>query len=64
MGNTDRHTVVTHQFAVPIYARFVRILPLTWNWHMSMRLELYGCKEGKPAIYTVFPFTVASQKWT
>ncbi|XP_078357236.1 uncharacterized protein LOC144642118 [Oculina patagonica] len=46
VGNTDRNTVVSRTLTTPIYARFVRILPQTWYVHNSMRLELYGCKEG------------------
>ncbi|KAJ7370383.1 hypothetical protein OS493_032559 [Desmophyllum pertusum] len=46
LGNTNRNTLVTHTFTTPIYARFVRIFPLTWVLYNSMRLELYGCKEG------------------
>ena len=61
LGNTNRNTLVTHTFTTPIYARFVRIFPLTWVYHNSMRLELYGCKEGKPVIYILFPaFTVTA----
>ena len=47
MGNSDRNTAVLNTFDRPIYARVVRILPLTWYGHNSLRLELYGCKEGK-----------------
>ena len=28
----------------PITARFIRVHPITWHAHISMRLELYGCK--------------------
>ncbi|KAL9982723.1 hypothetical protein ACROYT_G004806 [Oculina patagonica] len=46
VGNTDKNTPVSRTFTKPIYARFVRILPLTWYSRNCMRLELYGCKEG------------------
>lgn len=50
MGNSDRNTLVSNTFTTPVYARLVRILPLTWYWHISLRLELYGCKEGKSVL--------------
>ncbi|KAL9964355.1 hypothetical protein ACROYT_G027986 [Oculina patagonica] len=42
-GNTDQNSVVTHTLLQPITARFVRIIPETWNKHISMRAEFYGC---------------------
>ena len=35
-----------HDLKVPFIARFVRFRPQTYNNHISMRVELYGC-EGK-----------------
>ncbi|XP_028517416.1 EGF-like repeat and discoidin I-like domain-containing protein 3 [Exaiptasia diaphana] len=43
-GNTDQNTVVKHDLNPPIRARFVKVLPKTWNAWPSMRMELYGCK--------------------
>lgn len=40
-GNSDRHTVVTHQLDAPIQARYIRIHPWTWYGHISMRMEIY-----------------------
>ena len=42
-GNLDKDTVVSHVFQQHIKARFVRILPQTWNVQIAMRVELYGC---------------------
>ena len=42
-GNTDRNTVVSH--AAKFRARYVRFFVLTWNEHISMRVELYGCAD-------------------
>ncbi|XP_068677063.1 uncharacterized protein [Montipora foliosa] len=42
-GNKDRDTIVYHMLKPAITARFVRILPVAWNGHISMRIELYGC---------------------
>ncbi|XP_071478093.1 retinoschisin-like [Diadema antillarum] len=41
-GNTDMNTEVTNKFPKPVTACAVRILPLTWNSHVSMRFELLG----------------------
>ena len=43
-GNIDRHTVVTNALQSPFSARYVKILPKTWNGRPSMRVEYYtGC---------------------
>lgn len=47
LGNVDRHTVIGHTLDPPVIARFVRLHPKAWNILIAMRLELYGCKEGK-----------------
>ena len=39
-GNTDRNTRVEHQL-IPFLARAVRIKPLTWSTHISLRVELF-----------------------
>jgi RHS repeat-associated protein len=39
-GNTDRNTVVQNLFSSPIAARFVRIKPVSWYSHISMRAEV------------------------
>ena len=36
-GNTDRDTKVEVQFASPVNARYIRIYPETWNFHISLR---------------------------
>ena len=42
-----------HQFIKPLYARLVRIIALAWHDIPSMRLELYGCREGDSKVYRV-----------
>ena len=42
-GNTDRDTVVNHQLTPVIKARYIRLNPVKWNGHISMRMELYTC---------------------
>ncbi|KAL9951655.1 hypothetical protein ACROYT_G044364 [Oculina patagonica] len=43
-GNEDRDTVVSHELNPPIRARYIRFVPVAWNAHISMRVELYGCQ--------------------
>ncbi|XP_078363993.1 polycystin family receptor for egg jelly-like [Oculina patagonica] len=46
-GNTDWKSIVYHELQPSIIARFIRIRPVTWYGHISMRVELYGCIEDK-----------------
>ena len=46
-GNKDRSTVVSHVLDPPILTRFVVIQPETWYAHISLRVEFFGCREGK-----------------
>jgi hypothetical protein len=43
-GNTDQNTIVKHALTPAIIARYIRVRPKTWYVHISMRMELYGCK--------------------
>ena len=45
-GNADQGTVVYHELNPPIRARYIRFLPQAWHGHISMRVELYGCRRG------------------
>jgi hypothetical protein len=40
-GNLDSTTVVKNGFAKPVKARFLRIFPLGYYGHISMRVEIY-----------------------
>ena len=42
-GNTDRHSIVYHQFLRPFTAINVRFYPKSWYSWISMRAEVYGC---------------------
>ncbi|XP_056585996.1 inactive carboxypeptidase-like protein X2 isoform X1 [Triplophysa dalaica] len=42
-GNTDKSTPVLSQFMEPEVARYIRILPQSWNGTMCMRMEVLGC---------------------
>lgn len=46
-GNNDQNTVVKNALRPTIIASYIRIHPYSWHKHISMRLELYGCNEGK-----------------
>ena len=43
-ANSDRDTVVFHELSEAIRARYIRIRPTAWHAHISMRVELFGCK--------------------
>ncbi|XP_027037220.1 uncharacterized protein LOC113665691 [Pocillopora damicornis] len=42
-ANQDSDTVVYNKLISPITARYIRLLPVTWYNHISLRMELYGC---------------------
>ena len=45
-GNEDTSeldAVVYNEFDWPIAARFVRLNPQSWNMHIAVRWEIYGC---------------------
>ena len=44
VGNTDENTTVYNELNEPIVARYTRFQPTAWHNHISMRVELYGCK--------------------
>ncbi|XP_078346340.1 uncharacterized protein LOC144631705 isoform X1 [Oculina patagonica] len=43
-GNSNRNGIVINDLEAPIEARVVRINPVGWYGHISMRMELYGCR--------------------
>ena len=45
-GNVDRNTPVQHSLYSSIQARYLRFHPKTWQNHICMRAEVYGCQEG------------------
>ena len=44
VGNTDQETVVKHELNGSFRARYIRFRPTGWYRHISMRVEVYGCK--------------------
>uniref|UniRef100_A0A672N886 Adipocyte enhancer-binding protein 1 n=1 Tax=Sinocyclocheilus grahami TaxID=75366 RepID=A0A672N886_SINGR len=47
-GNADKNTPVLSQFMEPVVARYIRILPQSWNGTMCMRMEVLGCPVPDP----------------
>ena len=45
-GNNDRDTVVSHYLNPLIKAQYIRFRPIAWHGHISMRVELHGCRSG------------------
>uniref|UniRef100_A0A3B4WT25 F5/8 type C domain-containing protein n=1 Tax=Seriola lalandi dorsalis TaxID=1841481 RepID=A0A3B4WT25_SERLL len=41
--NDDKDTPVMNQLAEPVLARYIRIIPQSWNGSLCMRLEVLGC---------------------
>ncbi|XP_068739041.1 uncharacterized protein, partial [Montipora capricornis] len=63
-ANSDQYTVVKNTLKEPIITRFIRIHPETWNGHISMRTEFYGCKKGfsPPNIVCVDPLGIENKQ--
>lgn len=45
-GNKDRNTVVEHLLVTALNAQQIRFHPKTYHGHTSMRVEVYGCRNG------------------
>ncbi|XP_058864741.1 inactive carboxypeptidase-like protein X2 isoform X1 [Acipenser ruthenus] len=50
-GNVDKDTPVISEFVEPVVARYIRILPQSWNGSLCMRLEVLGCPVYSPNSY-------------
>uniref|UniRef100_A0A671VLH0 AE binding protein 1 n=1 Tax=Sparus aurata TaxID=8175 RepID=A0A671VLH0_SPAAU len=48
-GNSDKDVPVMNQLAEPMLARYIRIIPQSWNGSLCMRLEVLGCPVHDPA---------------
>ncbi|WAQ95470.1 HMCT-like protein [Mya arenaria] len=44
-GNRDTSNMVTNRFSTPLEAKCIRINPLSWYIHISMRFDLFGCPD-------------------
>ncbi|CAH1779946.1 unnamed protein product [Owenia fusiformis] len=45
-GNVDRNTLKINEFKSPFIAQKVRLLPISWKGHISLRWDLRGCLPG------------------
>ena len=52
-GNTDQVTVVTVSLPVPITTRHVRLLPLTFTGHYSLRWEILACEASSGSFFVL-----------
>ncbi|KAM9003605.1 coagulation factor V isoform 2-T2 [Sarcophilus harrisii] len=43
MGNVNHKGQVKNFFNPPIFSRFIRLIPKSWNQSITLRLELFGC---------------------
>lgn len=43
-GNVDKDTPVMTQFSAPVVARYIRILPQSWNGSLCLRAEILACQ--------------------
>ncbi|XP_077478609.1 adipocyte enhancer-binding protein 1 isoform X2 [Stigmatopora argus] len=43
-GNADKETPVLNQFSRPVVARYIRILPQSWNGSLCLRAEILACQ--------------------
>lgn len=46
-GNFDRFSLVEQPIDPPVNGRYVRFNPRSWHGHVSMRVEVYGCRAGE-----------------
>ena len=58
-GNRDRNTVVMHILKPRIEARVIRIHPVRWVNHISMRVEFYGGAAGRFTNLNLTSFTAS-----
>ncbi|KAH0631249.1 hypothetical protein JD844_005505 [Phrynosoma platyrhinos] len=47
-GNNDSHQEVSNAFIPPILARYLRIIPQSWNQKVALKVALSGCQAARP----------------
>ena len=67
-GNFDLNTVVYRELTPPILARYIRFLPLAFYGVRTLRVEIYGVKEGNAEVFitkfVLAPFTFCKKsRW-
>lgn len=51
---------MSHDLSPPIKARYIRFRPVEWKSWISMRVELYGCRQGIYFLRSSKPVTLNS----
>ena len=46
-GNTDPYKAVEVELVKPVYTRYVRLYPQSWEDGVALKLELFGCRPEK-----------------
>ncbi len=46
-SNFNQNSIVNTTLDPNIYARYIRIVPLTWYNHISLRMEIIGCTQSE-----------------
>lgn len=46
-GNFDRYSLVEQPIDPPVNGHYVQFNPRSWHGHISMRVEVYGCRAGE-----------------
>ena len=62
-ANKDRNTVAEHLLVTAFNARLIRFQPKTYHGHTSMRVEVYGCRNGM-CLNPINMYCVSSKKKT
>ncbi|XP_023814360.1 inactive carboxypeptidase-like protein X2 [Oryzias latipes] len=51
-ANSDKESPVMNRLAVPVVARYIRVIPQSWNGSLCMRLEVLGCPLSEPSAFS------------
>ena len=46
-GNNEQYNEVVNDLSPPFLCRYIQFNPRSWHGQISMRAEVYGCKNGK-----------------
>ena len=67
VGNNDQSTKKTNLLPGNIMARYIRLLPNSWNLHIAMRFDVTGCAVSgtipHKTLVTIMPFLLQSGKF-
>ncbi|XP_032367025.1 adipocyte enhancer-binding protein 1-like [Etheostoma spectabile] len=63
-GNVDKDTPVLGQFSPPVVARYIRILPQSWNGSLCLRAEILACQLPREQVPRPSPNRLTNEKET